>query len=125
MDLVTAKVASDVKLSGVKVEFERNDNQVVSIKITDDAGEFAVIKAQSSYSHNLSVLTKAPPRMEDKFALRGEFAGVKVFKIFDSKYEAESAMSQFGCGADLRIDPISVEVDEVGGVKQPDLDLPF
>lgn len=128
MNLVSVKNASDIKLAGVSIEFERNDNALTAVRISDPDGNFIIIKNVNAYSNSVAVMVKEPPKTEERFLLKGEFAGIKINQAFEHRHEADQAMRKFDGDGDFEIIPIQVQVDDEGnGVKAFDANssIPF
>ena len=124
-NLVTAKSIDQVKIEGVKLEWERHDGSVRLLRITDAKGGTVTIKAGPSYTESVIVLVPEPPKMEDRWVLLGEVAGIPIRKAFKHEHEARSAYEEFPAGADLKVEKQVIAVDPHDGEAQADDPIPF
>lgn len=93
MNFVTAKKPSDIKLAGIAVHFERVNDSLKVVTLTDGKGGVCRFKAGSYESADVTV--PAPPKKETKYVLRGELPVVgAIEKMFDEKYEADTAQRE-------------------------------
>lgn len=124
-NLVTAKRLQDVKLDGIKVDWEKRDSNVIAITLTDAAGNMVRIARASFYSDALAMFVPEPPKFEDRWILSGTFAGCHVRRTFDAQQAAEETKREFPRDADLTIEKQAVQIDEVGEPVGADAEIPF
>lgn len=87
MNYVTVDKPSDIKLSGIKVDFERIGTRLASVTLTDSEGGFVRFNAPNDYN-GVVPLVAAPPKTEKRYVIRADLPVVgKVVKAFDSKYD--------------------------------------
>lgn len=123
-NLVTAKTLDEVKLSGVRISWEKQDGSVRSVTLTDGDGNMARITRANSYSEAISVLIPEPPKFEDRWVLHGEFAHVAINRAFPTEREAQAARDEFPNHASLEITKKSLAVSDGKLVEEPS-DIPF
>lgn len=111
MELVSVKDFNKISLKGVEIFCEKNDGKTVSIKITDESGKFIVVKKESTYSDNILVFEKAPPRTEERWTLQGALNGVNLYQEFDEKMDAEDSFIAFGRPDSLEVKQVEVVVE--------------
>lgn len=115
----SAKRSSDVRLSGVSVEFVVRDGSIAEVRLTDDVGNECTITAANSYSTTLNVYVPATPKMVKKARLSGVIMGVSVSEDFEEQYEAERRLKEIdenlrdGSATELKVEEIEVPEDEV------------
>ena len=107
MNLVSVKDADKLPPVGVRVSFEKVDGNIHSVTISDEGGNFFVVKKTNTYSDTLGIFIKEPPKSVDKFLLKGVYAGVNIEKYFDDEWEATSALGQFPT-SDVTVEKVTV-----------------
>ena len=123
MKYATAKLAGDVTLNGVTVEFVTEDKAVKEVRVRDAEGNLMVVKKGSDYGEALRVLVPAPLEQQKRYKLSGNFLNLTpVSEFFEDKHEADGRLEEYrakaphsdDCG--LKVEPVDVLVDETGAV---------
>ena len=70
MNYVTVKNPTDIKLAGILVNFERVNDSLKVVTLSDGKGGICRFTAGSYEGANVTV--PAPPKKEDRYILRGE-----------------------------------------------------
>lgn len=125
-NLVTAKSLSDVKLSGLRFEWQKHDGQVKTVTLTDEHGNVAIIKCAATYTDTLTVMVPEPPKKAQRWIVSGTFAGIAIRKAFETSQEARAARDEFPSTADLTVEMAEVTVDDEGSeIDAPPEEIPF
>lgn len=105
-------------LKGVTVTEVRShsSNYLQSIRMEDEEGHVMVVSCSGTYSAEMQVLLKVPPKKVKKWKVLGEITGgVKVDEEFGDSTSASDRKSELGRiheGAQLEIKTVEVEVQD-------------
>lgn len=122
MEYVQAKKATDIKLDGITVTFDKVDTTLNAVYLKDAAGNHCRIMLQS---YSMQAQVPAPPKKEKRHVVRGEVPSLgKVRKEFAEKYEAEKAKRDLErmTGETFSLDCEEVEVRDEAPVSD---EIPF
>jgi len=109
----SVKKTSEIKLDGVKVEFDMVDGSIKAVTLTDASGN-VVRCAERGY--NFYVEVPAPPETEKKYRLHGSVLGISVEKTFDDEFTAKEEQRRLerSCinesEADLKVEFVEIAV---------------
>lgn len=105
MRMITLKKQSEVKLEGVKVEYQTHDSKLEAVIITDAKGQSIRIIKSDSYSSELKVMMQQDYDIETHVFVEGEMFGNKISKSFGKKeYEAERKASDYAYKINSKLD---------------------
>ena len=105
MRMITLKKQSEVKLEGVKVEYQIHDNKLEAVIITDAKGQSIRIIKSDSYSSELKVMMQQDYDIETHVFVEGELFGNKISKSFGKKeYDAERKASDYAYKINSKLD---------------------
>jgi hypothetical protein len=107
MDLKTVKKSADVALTGVTTELEVVDGHVARVKITDANGRSVFIR-HTGYS--LEVMVPAPPKMVERFQVKGSIKGIDFCERFETEFAARQRIDEIG--PDNEVTPEKIEIQE-------------
>ena len=128
MKYESAKVSSDIKLEGIKVEFETHDRSIKYCTLTDGKGNTVRFGNTSSYE-SLKIFVPEVPKKEKRFILTGDTPVSKIKEVFEDKYAAGNRKSEIECvfradqQVELEVKEVEVAIQDDGSVK--DEDIPF
>jgi hypothetical protein len=115
----SVKVASEVILEGVKIAFEKHDNQITAVILKDAKG--GLFRLTKGDYNGMAVFVPAPPETEKKWVLSGAVKRVPVREVFDDEEAAVARIVELsGEGADLGVEAQDVPVE----AKEDDI-IPF
>jgi hypothetical protein len=90
MKFVSVKQDKQLVLDGVTFEVTWHDGSISHVLATDAKGNAVRFSVES---YNFKVSVPAPPKMVTRFQLTGKVLGMGIDRLFESKYEADEAMS--------------------------------
>jgi hypothetical protein len=103
---VSVKSPTDVTLVGVTVDLDYTNNNIVGVKITDEAGNVLRI-TKGDYSE-IKVLVRP---MVEKFRVVGECCGMSINQTFDNEPDAQDKKNEIddlGVIAKVEIEKVMV-----------------
>lgn len=123
MNYDIATTADQIKLTGIKVAFDRVGTQLKAVYFRDSDGNVCRVALDS---YNLTVNIPAGPKMGKRYILRGELPVVgKIEKQFDHQYEADAERRElegkFRDELDLTVTHEEVEIEPASSAS----DIPF
>lgn len=125
MKMRTSKTPGDrlrkfiINAGEITVAVELIDNNLKAIVLTSvnpfsgDVDDRVVIKQLGTYSDTITVLEMEPPKMVDKWAVRGTFYGAMFDKHFDTEYEAitqREKMTMGNAADDCNVEVVKISV---------------
>ena len=94
MNMQTAKTPKDINLSGVSIEFDREDGHIKAITLRDAAGGMLRVTATSGYS--LQALVPAPRKLVARWQLKAKLGLVDIDETFEHEYQADTRKRELG-----------------------------
>ena len=88
---VQVKSPSDIALNGVTVELDWTNNNIVGLKVIDEAGN--VLRVTKGDYSEMRVLV---PQTVEKYRLQGTVFDSPFQQDFDDEYAAENRKNEFG-----------------------------
>lgn len=102
----SVKDGTDITLSGVTVELDWTNNNIVGVKVSDEAGN-ALRVTKGDYSE-LKVLV---PATVEKYRLHGTYCGLNIDQVFDDETAAKDKKSEIaGLGEATELEITKVKV---------------
>jgi hypothetical protein len=103
---VQVKAPTDIALNGMTVELDYTNNNIVGVKVTDEAGNVLRI-TKGDYSE-IKVLVRP---MVEKYRVVGECCGMAINQLFDDESAArdkKSEIDDLGVIAKVEIEKVMV-----------------
>lgn len=125
MNLVSIKALSEVSLTGVRIEWVKEDKGIKEIHVRDAKGGHLVIKSGPSYSETLKLLVPQPFEEATRWQISGRFLDVAdICEHFEHDYEAREKFNDYerkagNSDSGLKLEKVSVLVDDDGKVVKP------
>ena len=126
MKLKQVKLAREVKLPGVRVEFVVEDQKLVELILEPegDQGSYSV-RPGENYTQSIRIYQRLPYEVREVYRLQGKFRGLNVHEDFESLEAANrrvEELRQDDYSLDVSVGLIKVRVDESGElVKSSDI----
>ena len=111
MNWETIKRTTDAAiLDGITVTIDKTDSTTNAVTLTDKSGASLRIRLDS---YTLKVEIPAKPKTEKKFTLSGEYKGLPVAEVFNTKYDATIRRDEIDYGNEALV------------VKEEDVEIPW
>lgn len=120
MNLVSVKALNELHLSGVTVDWVKEDKTVKEVRLHDGNGGRIIIRS-SQYGDALKIMVPQPYEDAERYLLSGRFLDLTdVREFFESEYDAKAKLDDYASKArgetGLTVKKVSVKIDDAGKV---------
>ena len=120
MNLISAKALSELHLTGVSIDWVKEDKTVKELRLHDGNGGRIVIRA-GVYGDTLKVMVPQPYETAERYLLSGRFLDLTdVREYFEYEHEAQGKLSDYEskcrCETGLTVKKVTVQVDDTGKI---------
>jgi len=126
MKLVSIKSVNEIHLPSVRVEFEKENDTIVGVQLTNENGDAFFIRGAESYARSVKIFRRQDFETKQVHRLQGTVLGIKVSEDFDNEYDASTRRDSILArdpSAELAIVEQTIKVDDAGHAVETD--IPF